>query len=197
MNRISSGALVCALAAASFALAAACSNEGTSCGDGGGPVIGPPDDHCTAPDGGAIVQTVDPAACHPDAGPDGGSTTDYGPTLDNSEADDDDCKYHVKWTSTAVCENTGVVFTVTATNETDGSPLAGADMEAEVFLSLTHTSSTPYVFSTETAPGTYVTDPVQFDMPGDWTVRFHFHEECEDLTEDSPHGHAAFYVHVP
>ena len=32
---------------------------------------------------------------------------------------------------------------------------------------------------------------------GDWTVRFHFYENCNDAPEDSPHGHAAFFVHVP
>jgi hypothetical protein len=28
-------------------------------------------------------------------------------------------------------------------------------------------------------------------------VRFHLHENCSDVPEDSPHGHAAFYVSVP
>ena len=175
----------------------ACSNDGGSCPSPGGPVTAAPDTHCVAPDGGAIVQSVDPAACHPDAGPDGGSTTDYGPTVDNASADDDDCKYHVSWTSTSVCESTGVVFTVVATNKTDGSPLVGGNVEAEVFLSLTHPAPTPYVTATEGPPGTYVMQPVRFDAPGEWTIRFHFHEECVDLTEDSPHGHVAFHVNVP
>ena len=190
MKKAITGALVCALVA--------CDSGGGTCADPGGPIAASPDNHCIGDDGGAIVQTTDPAACHPDAGPDGGATTDYGATLDNAEGDDDDCKYHVKWTSTPVCENNGAVFTVVATYKTDGSPLTGAGMEAEVFLSLTHASpTTPYVESTEGPPGTYVTQPVNFDVPGDWTVRFHFHEECLDLTDDSPHGHAAFFVHVP
>jgi hypothetical protein len=39
--------------------------------------------------------------------------------------------------------------------------------------------------------------PIVFDQPGKWVVRFHFFENCDDLVEDSPHGHAAFYVQVP
>ena len=38
---------------------------------------------------------------------------------------------------------------------------------------------------------------ITFDMPGDWTVRFHFFENCDDAPADSPHGHAAFLVYVP
>lgn len=186
--------LVIALALAAFG----CSTNGNgACATPGGPVSGAPDQHCVAPDGGAIVQPVNETACHPDAGPDGGATTEYGPTLDGNSADDDDCKYHVSWTSTAVCEKSGVVFTLVATNKTDGSPLVGGKMSAETFLSLTHPSPTPIVTATEGPPGTYVTQPITFDAPGQWTVRFHFREDCEDLTEDSPHGHAAFFVEVP
>jgi hypothetical protein len=39
--------------------------------------------------------------------------------------------------------------------------------------------------------------PVIFDAPGDWTLRFHLHEECDDTLDDSPHGHAAFHITVP
>ena len=38
---------------------------------------------------------------------------------------------------------------------------------------------------------------VVFNGPGEWTVRFHIHEECADLLPDSPHGHAAFHIDVP
>lgn len=181
------------------ALLIGCSTDGGggSCPNPGGPVNGPPDTHCVAPDGGSIVQETNESACHPDAGPEGGATTDYGDTLQNASGDDDDCKYHVSWTSSPVCENSGVVFTVVATKKTDGSPLTGAGVEAEIFLNLTHASPTPDVQATEGPPGTYVTQPVKFDEPGQWTIRFHFREDCEDLTEDSPHGHAAFYVQVP
>lgn len=175
----------------------ACSTEGGTCVAPGGPVTGAADTHCIADDGGAITTAVDPAACHADAAPDGGATTDYGPTRDGTSADDDDCKYHVSWTSTAVCEGPGVVFTIVATNKSDGTPLTSAHAEAEIFFNLTHPSPTPIVDTTEGPPGTYVTQPVKFDEPGEWTVRFHFHEECVDFTDDSPHGHVAFHVQVP
>ena len=45
--------------------------------------------------------------------------------------------------------------------------------------------------------GNSMPDPINFDAAGDWTVRFHFYETCNDAPEDSPHGHAAFFVHVP
>jgi hypothetical protein len=96
-----------------------------------------------------------------------------------------------------VCEASGVTFTVTATNKTDGSPVAGADIVAEVFLSVTHPAPTAVVHTTEGPAGTYVTEPVKFDAPGQWTIRFHLFDSCDDTLEDSPHGHAAFYVEVP
>lgn len=163
------------------------------------------DDHCA----GKVV-TVDPAVCHvvvtDDAGPapgdaggsDGGaaSTPDYGPTQPGSEGDDDDCKYHVKWQSTAVSENADVTFQIIATARKDGSPVAGAKPYAEVFLNDTHPAPNTPVATNETAPGTYTIGPVRFDAAGSWNVRFHFHDECND-SESSPHGHAAFFVKVP
>jgi hypothetical protein len=53
------------------------------------------------------------------------------------------------------------------------------------------------VESKEGPPGTYVTSPVTFDAPGEWTIRFHFFEQCADVLPSSPHGHAAFFVNVP
>ncbi len=177
-------------------VSAACSNA-ASCPNPGGPASGSPDTHCTDPDSGAIVQTTSQASCHPDAGGIDAGPTTYGAPLFNSEGDDDDCKYHVQWSATQICENAGVVFTVKATNKTDGTPLMGAQTQAELFLGPTHPAPTPFVTSTEGPPGTYVTQPAKFDAPGQWTVRFHFFEQCSDLLNDSPHGHAAFFVNVP
>ena len=179
-------------------------------GKHGGPVAGPADTHCQ----GQPPQPTSEAACHPNQSPadagtdqadggtdqaDGGAaiiTSDYGATLFGSEGDDDDCKYHVKWTASLIREGSNVTFTVTATHKTDGSPLTGANPIAEVFLSPTHPSpSVPT--GTELSPGVYAIGPVDFDAPGKWTVRFHFYEDCVDQTPDSPHGHAAFYVNVP
>jgi hypothetical protein len=128
---------------------------------------------------------------------DGGApTSDYGDTMFNAEGNDDDCKYHVKWTSTAIRQGTGVTFTVTLTKLADMTPATGAGVRAEVYLTETHPAAPPPA-ATESAGGNYKVGPITFDSPGDWTVRFHFYEQCNDAPEDSPHGHAAFFVHVP
>jgi hypothetical protein len=174
----------------------ACSNS-SSCPTPGGAASGAPDTHCVDPDSGvAIVSPTSQASCHPDGGADA-APSDYGPPVYGTAADDDDCKYHVTWSATPVCENEGVVFTVTATNAVDGTPVTGANAEAEIFLTPTHPAPTPFVTSTEGPAGTYTTQPARFDKAGRWTVRFHFFEECSDLLGDSPHGHVAFYVDVP
>jgi hypothetical protein len=169
----------------------------------GGPAQGPADTHCTAPDGGKIVVVPSQAACHPDAGTqgsgdsDGGTDqSDYGPTHYSTEADDDDCKYHVSYTSTPIYENYDVKFTVTATYLDDGKPLTGAYPFAEVFLNDKHPAPPTNQNYREVEPGVYHVGPVRFDAPGKWTVRFHFFEACVDLEDDSPHGHAAFYIQV-
>ena len=171
----------------------------------GGPVTGPTDTHCVV-DGGTNIQAVDPATCHVDAGPpqdagadDGGvKMSDYGDTLFGSAGEDDDCKYHVSWTSTPVLQGTDVYFTVTTTYRmTRADPTVQmAGTRAEVFLSETHPAPNTAQTVTETMHGTYRVGPIRFDAAGRWTVRFHFFEDCDDSPE-SPHGHAAFFVNVP
>jgi hypothetical protein len=126
-----------------------------------------------------------------------------------SEGDDDDCKYHIAWSSTPICEQPGAVtFTMKATRKTDGSPLAGAGPSAEVFTTTpgdqgaaaycddNSNHGSPSIGKlAEGPPGTYV-GPIVFDKSGAWTVRFHFFETCTDAP-DAPHGHAAFHVTVP
>ena len=122
---------------------------------------------------------------------------DYGPTLYNSEADDDDCKYHVKFTATPIRRDQNVTFTVTATTLADGQAAAGANVGAEVFLNDTHPAPNSGQATNEKSGGVYDVGPIKFDAAGRWTVRFHLHEDCQDSTEDSPHGHVAFYIDVP
>jgi hypothetical protein len=201
------------------------------CASPGMATAGPADTHCALPDGGSMAAATNPASCNPDVGaPDvatsdassdatvdsGGATCDYGPTLFGTESDDDDCKYHVKWSSTPICQGTpGVIFTVTLTNKIDGSKATGANPGAEVFTtspgdwdsaSFCDTNGTPSVppagvSSTgywplaEGAAGTY-SGHVVFTQSGQWTVRFHFHHDCID-GPDSPHGHAAYHITVP
>jgi hypothetical protein len=162
----------------------------------GGPVAGAADTHCSLPDGGSRAQPTSQASCALAAGADAG-TTDYGAPMYNSEADDDDCKYHLKFTATPVYENTDVNFTVTATTKSDGLPATGANLDAEVYLDSTHPAPNSGQHTTESPPGTYKIGPVRFDKAGQWTVRFHLFEQCLDSVPDSPHGHAAFFIDVP
>ncbi len=173
------------------ALAFACSSNGPA----GSTVTGALDQHCTLPDGGVHVQETDPAACHPDGGT--VTTVDYGPTLYNAEGDDDDCKYHVRFTSSSIYERQDVSFTAIATRKTDGAPAGAAKVSLEVFLSDTHPAPNSNQSTTEGPAGTYKIAPVRFDQAGRWTVRFHLYEECSELLDTSPHGHAAFYIDVP
>lgn len=164
-----------------------------------------------------MAQAVAGTSCC--AGGDAGSGCAYNKTMYGHEGDDDDCKYHVTWTSTPICEGSpGAQFVVTATSKTrfDSAgaplPLTGANPETEVFT----TSPGDWDASSycddnggalgpanphhdhliEGPPGTY-TGNVAFNMPGQWTVRFHFNEECYDTLPDSPHGHAAFHITAP
>jgi hypothetical protein len=199
-----------------LAAAACTSNDGNNdagtgptCTMPGAATTGPADTHC-----GTMVQIVNPAACnaHGGAGDDGGpgSAVDagdigncgdpaYGPTMFQATGADDDCKYNLTWTSTPICENQPVTFTVTATYRSDGSPVSNANPRPDIVLDCTHpipNDPKPAEPSPETAPGTYTVGPVAFDKPGRWVVRFHVNETCFDAPA-SPHGHAAFYVNVP
>lgn len=162
----------------------------------GGPASGTAAD-CTV-DGG-MAQTVDPASCHPEAGPDpdAGGPEPAGDPMNGSEGDDDDCKYHIEWSSTPVCRDGNVTFTVTLTKKADGKPATGAHPYAEIVLPPSHTSPNTMPTSAEPQPGVYAIGPHKFDQPGKWYVRFHFYAECEDFPASSPHAHGAFFVNVP
>ena len=207
------------VAASTIALACSTSTGSTSGGSSGivgtqstaAAVAGPADTHCA----GKPVVVVDPAACSAsetdaghahddDAGDDGGArdhdagggADEYGATLFGSEGEDDECKYHVKWTSTAVLKDTDVTFAIAATKRKDSSAVAAAKPYAEIFLNDTTPGPNTAVKTTETSPGNYTIGPVRFSQSGAWTVRFHFAADCAD-GETSPHGHAAFFVNVP
>jgi len=209
----SSLGLGAALLLTTSAVVLACSSSTSSTPSGGGTqstaaaVAGAADTHCA----GRPVVVADPAACHPaDAGGghdhdhDAGVAADsgapagneYGATLFGSEGEDDECKYHVKWTSTPVTIDSDVTFAIAATNRKDSSPVAGSKPYAEIFLSETKAAPNTPVQTTETSPGNYTIGPVKFDVAGKWNVRFHFAADCED-GETSPHGHVAFFVNVP
>jgi 5-hydroxyisourate hydrolase-like protein (transthyretin family) len=96
-----------------------------------------------------------------------------------------------------VQQNNDATFTVTATQKAAGTPATGANVDLEVFLNDTHPAPNSGQHTTENGNGNYTIGPVRFDAAGQWTIRFHLHEECADEAPDSPHGHAAFYLHVP
>jgi YtkA-like len=203
-------------------LSIGCSSS--SSGPSGGPVMGALDVHCKNPDGTKKVVTIGMCVADPGAmasaltvdadvdgavGSDGGEAdggeaggggggSDFGETMYNSEGDDDDCKYHVAFTVSAVRKDEGATFTVTVTRLQDGKPATGAKkVDIEAFLTETHPApSVGEGKETGTGTGVYVMGPVKFDMSGKWTVRFHLFDDCAD-SEDSPHGHAAFYINVP
>jgi len=50
--------------------------------------------------------------------------------------------------------------------------------------------------TTEAPTGTYTISPIRFPKAGRWVITYHLFEDCMDL-EDSPHGHASFYIDVP
>jgi hypothetical protein len=150
----------------------------------------------------------DDASAGADAGNDGTcGMSDYGPTIYGTSGGDDDCKYDVSWTSTPVCENGNVYFTVTVKKRAgaDGKPallneepLTGASVTAEVYFNDCATiAPNSGQTTTELGNGMYKVGPIQFSQSGNWVVRFHFNECCSDDPADSPHGHAAFWVSVP
>jgi len=166
-----------------------------------------------------MTQTVSGASCcvgeDAGAGDGGDQGCPYGETMYGMEGDDDDCKYHVVWTSTPICMGApGAQFVLKAfykTRFTDAGaplPLTAANPMTETFTTTvgdwdaecddnsTHPGPTSGNHMTEGPPGTYTAN-VAFDKSGQWTVRFHFNEECADVADDSPHGHAAFHITVP
>jgi hypothetical protein len=179
---------------------------GMCAANAGGPVTASgPDAHCTVA-GVEKKQETNESACPlpadaslPD---DDGGAPDFGDTLNGSEGDDDDCKYHLKWTASCIAENTDVTFTVTITKKADGQPVtkaAPSKLDLELYLNDTHLAPglDKAVYKETSTPGVYTLGPLRFDAAGKWTVRFHVRPDCVDLTEDSPHGHAAFFVNVP
>lgn len=189
-------------------LLAACSsqsgNSDAAAGPFGGPVAGDLDTHCRGQSG-PIVQLTDENACHPTVDlsssdpPDGGTEQgpDYGDTMFNADGDDDDCKYRVHFFSTPISKGSPVTFTVSAFKLATNFPATGANIRAEVFLNDTHPAPNSKTMTVEGFSGSYTVGPVVFDASGRWTVRFHLYEDCSDVLETSPHGHAAFFIDVP
>ena len=198
------------LLASMAALGAACSDDdgdgGGECIGGEGAVAGATDDHCVAEDGSAITQVIGTCVMGGEAAEEGEEheheeEEEEHAILFGREADDDDCKYHVRFENTCVAVNQPVTFTLSLTRKFDGTPGAGAVPKyPEVYLAddTGHIStSLASIDASEGPAGTYKIGPIVFDRSGRWVIRFHYFENCSDLPEDSPHGHAAFYIDVP
>jgi hypothetical protein len=195
----------------------ACGDDGGAPGNDGG--AGGDDGGAPGNDGGGSGDDSGAAAAANEC--DYGATM-FGPGADGGgpmvvEGDDDDCKYHVSWTSTPICESAvlGVAFTVNLTYLGTNPPVPVTNIPAtegilvEAFIPKTLNAAcddmsehfSPTLFEPgygllQTSPGVYF-GSVIFDQAGEWTVRFHIHEECSDLCNNSPHGHAAFHINVP
>jgi hypothetical protein len=196
------------LLASVAALGVACSDDdgggGGECIGGEGAVAGAADDHCVAEDGTAITQVIGICVTGGEAAEEGEEhehdEAEEHPILTGREADDDDCKYHVRFENTCVARDEPVTFTLSLTRKFDGMPGAGT-MPAypEVFLADDPSiiSLSNDITAREGPPGTYEIGPIVFHQSGRWVIRFHYFETCSDLPEDSPHGHVAFYIDVP
>lgn len=163
---------------------------GSSEGPVGGVVVGALDDHCA----GVEPVVVSQASC--DATPPVGDV-EMPETHYNAEADDDDCKYHVSFTTSPVRRNENVTFTVTASLLAGAKgPVTGADIGIEGVVGTLNVLPNNGTTTKESTPGVYTISPVKFDKAGRWTITYHLFETCHDLV-DSPHGHASFYIDVP
>ena len=201
--------LVFPLSVVVVAMGTACSStSGTAVVDGGAGIVqGEADNHCMGMDPIMVSQ----ASCHATAAPDAGSSDDGGadgdggmvmlPVHFGSESDDDDCKYHVSFTTTPVLVDATVTFNVTVTYLASGAPATSADVVLESYLleNPFHVIPNNGTKTTETPAnsGKYIMKPIKFNESGRWVVRFHFYENCDDILDDSPHGHVAFYYDVP
>ena len=163
-----------------------------ACGPTGGPVAGMADTHC-----GSTVVTPSQADCMGTAAADAGMAEAMPEVRFNAEADDDDCKYHVKFSTTPVTENGDVTVTAIVTRKSDGQPATSAGAELEWFLDATHPGPNTNPKTKETTPGTYAIGPLRFTAAGQWTMKFHLYGSCSDVAETSPHGHVSFYLAVP
>jgi hypothetical protein len=172
----------------------------SACAESGAAPAAAPDDHCRGGEDGAVLghlatacaaEPGDAAADDPDAAPPEPDVEV--PPHEGLEADDDDCKFHVKFVPDCLAQNRDVTFTMTPTNITDGTVVTGADPYIEATLDGLPPPNTTR--KTTEANGVY-TIPARFDRPGRWMVRVHLFGMCVD-SENSKHAHVGFYVDVP
>jgi hypothetical protein len=108
---------------------------------------------------------------------------------------DEHCGFEVLVSPACTGATRRVSLAVEVASLTTGALVTGARPYAEVFRSATHLAPGSGT-ATETAPGRYRIDDIQFDEAGEWTVTLHLFGECPDIAR-SPHTHASFTVDVP
>ena len=183
---------VAALALVLLGLGGAGCGSSAPPGPAGGPVVGEADDHCA----GVTPVVVNPASCTATP-PADGAPAEENPIHYNAESDDDDCKYHLSFTATPVRVNQNVTFKVTVTELAGAKgPVTGGAVELAGTLDDAVPIANTEPKTTEAPPGTYTISPIKFPQAGRWVIKYHLFEDCKDV-EDSPHGHASFYIDVP
>ena len=128
-----------------------------------------PDTHCATPDGGRGDAV----------GPHGGT-----------EADDDNCLYHVMFSVPCILRNANVSLTLDMKNLAGVTPATGAEPSIEGTIGnhpLPNTNAT----ATENN-GVYTIGPVRFDQMGRWTITFHVYDATPAM-----HSHVSFFIDVP
>jgi hypothetical protein len=189
------------------ALGVACSEDdpgGGACVGGDGAVAGENENHCiengmpiARPIGMCVTGAA--ASAEEEEGTEPEEEEEHA-VLFGREADDDECKYRVRFENTCVVVNEPVTFTLSLTRLFDDAPGSGTvPQNPEIFLAddAAHISPSNDIVATEGPSGTYEIGPVIFDRSGRWVVRFHYFDNCSELPEDSPHSHVAFYIDVP
>jgi hypothetical protein len=195
--------------AGAAALGVACSDDDAEdagqCIGGDGAVAGTNDNHCIDDNGTQIANTI--GVCATGAGEEEeeeeheeGEEEEEHSILFGRAADDDNCKYHVRFENTCVALNEPVTFTLSLTrlfDDTAGSGTVPSNLEIFMADDVTHISPSNNITATEGPQGTYRIGPVVFDSSGRWVIRFHYFDNCSELPPDSPHSHVAFYIDVP
>jgi hypothetical protein len=136
--------------------------------------------------GGPIPTTTVDTHC---ATPDGGRG-DIVPPHEGTEADDDNCLYHVKISVPCIERNREVTLTFDMKNIGTTTPATGAAPEVDAVIG-NHPSPSASPMSTE-MNGVYALGPLLFDRAGKWTLTFHVYDAAP-----AKHSHVSFYVDVP
>ena len=112
------------------------------------------------------------------------------------ELNDDACKFHM--IVRRICGGDGsLLFLISGTQLTDGTPATGAAPYFEAALGLAHHAPNTHPVTTEVSPGTYTIGPIVLDRPGQWTMVLHFYGLCPSTDPAAAHAHGTFLMNVP